>query len=67
MAESGLRAHIYLTVRPEVEFATRQKPTDRPLETRRPAEAGQPRSRRATASRDRTAELAHAHAPARPS
>ena len=32
MAESGLRAHIYLTQRTVVEFATRRKRTDRPLE-----------------------------------
>ena len=32
MAESGLRAHIYLTERTVVEFATRRKRTDRPLE-----------------------------------
>ena len=32
MAESGLRAHIYLTERSVVEFATRLKRTDRPLE-----------------------------------
>ena len=31
MAESGLRAHIYLTERSVVEFATRRKRTDRPL------------------------------------
>ena len=32
MAERGLRAHIYLTERTVVEFATRRKRTDRPLE-----------------------------------
>ena len=32
MAESGLRAHIYLTEHSVVEFATRRKRTDRPLE-----------------------------------
>ena len=32
MAESGLRAHIYLTERTVVEFATRRKRTDRQLE-----------------------------------
>ena len=32
MAESGLRAHIYLTERTVVEFATRRQRTDRPLE-----------------------------------
>jgi hypothetical protein len=32
MAERGLRAHIYLTERSVVEFATRRKRTDRPLE-----------------------------------
>ena len=32
MAESGLRAHIYLTQRTVVEFATRRKRTGRPLE-----------------------------------
>ena len=32
MAESGLRAHIYLTERSVVEFATRLKRTDKPLE-----------------------------------
>ena len=32
MAERGLRAHIYLTERTLVEFATRRKRTDRPLE-----------------------------------
>ena len=32
MAECGLRAHIYLTERTVVEFATRRKRTDRPLE-----------------------------------
>ena len=32
MAESRLRGHIYLTERTVVEFATRQKRTDRPLE-----------------------------------
>ena len=32
MAESGLRAHIYLTERTVVEFATRRKRADRPLE-----------------------------------
>ena len=32
MAESGLRAHIYLTQRTVVEFATRRKRADRPLE-----------------------------------
>ena len=31
-AESGLRAHIYLTERAVVEFATRRTRTDRPLE-----------------------------------
>ena len=32
MAESRLRGHIYLTERTLVEFATRQRRTDRPLE-----------------------------------
>ncbi len=32
MAKSKLRGHIYLTERTVVEFATRQKRTDRPLE-----------------------------------
>ena len=32
MAKSRLRGHIYLTERNVVEFATRQKRTDRPLE-----------------------------------
>ena len=32
MAERGLRAHVYLTERTVVEFATRRKRTDRPLE-----------------------------------
>ena len=32
MAESGLRAHIYLTQRTVVEFATRRKRVDRPLD-----------------------------------
>ncbi|MDD9998756.1 MAG: hypothetical protein OXQ89_13530 [Rhodospirillaceae bacterium] len=32
MAESGLRAHIYLTQRTVVEFATRRKRSDRPLD-----------------------------------
>ena len=32
MAESGLRAHIYLTQRTVVEFATRGKRSDRPLD-----------------------------------
>ncbi len=32
MAESGLRAHIYLTEHSVVEFATRRKRTDGPLE-----------------------------------
>ena len=61
MAESGLRAHIYFTERTVVEFATRRKRTDRPLE-RNVGPAGQARSRGATASRDRTAELAYAPA-----
>ena len=32
MAESGLRAHVYLTQRTVVEFATRRKRTDSPLD-----------------------------------
>ena len=32
MVESGLRTHIYLTERTLVEYATRRKRTDRPLE-----------------------------------
>ena len=32
MAESGLRSHIYLTGRAVVEFATRQRRADRPLD-----------------------------------
>ena len=32
MAESGLRGHIYLTGRAVVEFATRQRRADRPLD-----------------------------------
>ena len=37
MAESGLRAHIYLTERTVVEFATRRKRTDRAAGTQRRA------------------------------
>ena len=50
MAERGLRAHIYLTERTVVEFATRRKRTDRPLERNVGPGAGQARSLGATAS-----------------
>ena len=61
MAESGLRAHICLTERTVVEFATRRKRTDRPLESNggpEPVRRGA-FSRGAAASGDGTAELAH--------
>jgi len=61
MAESGLRAHIYLAENAAWSSSRRaRKRTDRPLERNVGAALVRRRSRGATASRDRTPELAHA-------